>query len=391
MRFFRFAIIKKILAAFIVLGLGIFGFNFLVATKPDVPLQERAEAVSRVSAITVKIADAQPTQVAFGEVAASRKTNLHFSVGGEVEWISSKMQNGAIVKNGEPLARLDTELLELSRQDIEFQIDAEMVNIAELTTQFDLRERNYDRVNRMEIASVASEKALDDAALSLSVSKNSLVQSQSRLKRLENALKRAQRDLRKTILAPSFDGVLSAVAIGKGQLVSSSVRLGTVTDLSSLYVSFVVPAEVYAISDQMIGRSIDMVWVAGGRSVREIKGVIDRAEGNVDALEGGGRFYASLPYEGANASDLIPEGAFIRVSYPSSPLSMVATLPEPAVFDGDTVFVIENGRAHSRKISVLNKVDGLAYVKGDLKDGDKVITTRILGLGEGALVEVTKP
>ncbi len=383
--------LKKLLAAVIVLGLGIFGFNFLVATKPDVPLRERAEAVSKVSAATVSIADAQPMQVAFGEVTASRKINLHFSVGGEVEWISTKMQNGAIVMSGEPLARLDMELLELSRQDIEFQIDAETVNLEELTTQFDLRQRNYDRVNRMEIASVASEKALDDAALSLSISKNALVQSQSRLRRLENALKRAQRDLGKTILASSFTGVLSDVGIGRGQLVSNAVKLGTVTDLSSLYVSFVVPSEVYAISDQMIGRSIDMVWVAGGRSVKTVKGIIERAEGNVDALEGGGRFYASMPYEGVKSSDLIPEGAFVRVVYPSNPLPMVAILPESAVFDGDTVFVIKDNRAHSRKISVMNKVDGLVYVRGDIKDGDSVITTRILGLGEGTLVEVATP
>ncbi len=383
--------LKKLLAAVIVLGLGIFGFNFLVATKPDVPLRERAEAVSKVSATTVAIVDAQPLQVAFGEVTASRKINLHFSVGGEVVWISPKMQNGAIVRGAEPLARLDAELLELSLQDIQVQIAAETVNLEELTTQFELRERNHSRVSQMEVASVASEKALDDATLSLSISKNALMQSQSRLKRLKIALKRAQRNLRQTTLTPSFDGVLSDVAIGKGQLVSSAVKLGTVTDLSSLYVSFVVPSEVYAISDQMIGRSIDMVWVAGGRSVMEIKGIIKRAEGNVDALEGGGRFYASMPYIGVETSDLIPEGAFVRVTYPSNPLPMVAILPESAVFDGDTVFVIEDGRAHSRKVSVLNKVDGFVYVRGDLKDGDSVIITRILGLGEGALVEVVKP
>ena len=383
--------LKKLLAAVIVLGLGIFGFNFLVATKPDVPLRERAEAVSKVSATTVAIVDAQPLQVAFGEVTASRKINLHFSVGGEVDWISPKMQNGAIVRGAEPLARLDAELLELSLQDIQVQIAAETVNLEELTTQFELRERNHSRVSQMEVASVASEKALDDATLSLSISKNALMQSQSRLKRLKIALKRAQRNLRQTTLTPSFDGVLSDVAIGKGQLVSSAVKLGTVTDLSSLYVSFVVPSEVYAISDQMIGRSIDMVWVAGGRSVMEIKGIIKRAEGNVDALEGGGRFYASMPYIGVETSDLIPEGAFVRVTYPSNPLPMVAILPESAVFDGDTVFVIEDGRAHSRKVSVLNKVDGFVYVRGDLKDGDSVIITRILGLGEGALVEVVKP
>ena len=44
-------------------------------------------------------------------------------------------------------------------------------------------------------------------------------------------------------------------------------------------------------------------------------------------------------------------------------------------------------RSETRTIEVLARSEGLIYVRGDLRDGDKVITTRIPGLGDGVLVE----
>ena len=388
-----FAILTKFklpLVAILILFVGVAGYKALVATKPEVASRPRLEDVRKVSVAVVDIVSAQPEHKAFGTVSASRSADLRFAIGGEVETVGAEMKNGVHVTKGAVLAELDTELLRLTREDILVKIEAEKVNQAELTVQLDLRQRQFNRVNEMNAAAVASEKRLDEAKLSLSVAKNALQQSTSRLRQLQTDLKRSSRNLNDAKLTAPFDGVLSQVVIGEGRVLSSANVLGMITDLSSLEVSFVVPAEIYANSESLLGQNVSVTWKAGGRDVKTVFGQIDRAEGNVDAAEGGGRIYATLPYDNAAQVSAIPNGAFVEISYPSTKLDNIIVLPESAMFDQETVFVVVDKRAQKRKVVIIEKNDGIVFVRGNLSAGEEVISTRLPGLGDGTLIEVVK-
>ena len=380
--------LTRIVAALVILGLGVGGFMYLVSSKPEVPSRPRSEEMRKVAVTIAESVSAAPMQQAFGTVSAARSADLHFAIGGEVESVDPIMRNGALVRKGQVLAKLDTELLTLSVNDIAVQLLAENANQIELQTQLTLRQRQYDRVNQMTAASVASEKRLDDAQLALSIAKNSLLQSNSRIEQLKIAKKRAERNLKDAVLNAPFDGVLADVVIGRGQVLSSNTALGRMTDLNSLEVSFIVPAETYAISNQLIGQEVSITWTAGGRDVISVKGQIDRTEGNVNANEGGGRVYANLPQSTAGEMPPIPAGAFVEITYPTLMLDDVVILPEAAIFDRDNVFVIIDDRADRRQINILSKSKGQVYVRGDLQNGDQIVSTRIPGLAQGTLVEV---
>ncbi|MCE2516352.1 MAG: efflux RND transporter periplasmic adaptor subunit [Alphaproteobacteria bacterium] len=386
-RFSVKALIRPLVAV-VILMLGFAGFNLLVATKPEVQSRPRLEEARKISAAIVKVVSAQPDHRAFGTVEAARSADLRFAVGGEVAQVSADMKNGMVVKKGTVLAELDTELLQLAREDIITQMDAEQVNLEELSTQLDLRLKQYERVNEMAAAAVASEKQLDEARLSLSVAKNAHQQALARLKQLETNLKRSSRNLRDAKLTAPFDGVLSDVVIGEGRVLSSANTLGVITDLTSLEVSFVVPAEIYATSGDLIGRDVAVTWKAGGRDVNTVMATIERAEGNVDASEGGGRLYAALPHDEQRVLSEIPAGAFVEIKYPSLKLDNIIILPESALFDHETVYAVVDNRADRRKVDVVQKLDGVVYLRGDLADGEEIIITRLPGLGEGTLVEV---
>ena len=375
----------KLVVAVVILGAGFALYNLLVETRAVVEPQPRQEVVNRVRIIPVVLQDARPIYVAYGTVEATRKADLRFSIAGEIDRVSAAFRNGAIVRKGDELAMLDRELLIISRDEIREQLTAEEINIASLETQLELRQRQFDRISQMKAASVATEARLDDTTLALTQAMNALSQSRSRMKQLKLAIKRADRNLRDTRLLAPFSGVLSSVDVGVGKVISSTTPLGVITDINNLEVSFVVPAEVYAEAGQLKGDSVTVIWKAGGRSVLSVRGKIIRSEGSVSAAEGGGRLYASLP--SGNASQSIPEGAFVEVRIASLPLSGVAVLPDTAIFDNDTVFVIMGERSETRTIEVLARSEGLIYVRGDLRDGDNVITTRIPGLGDGVLVE----
>ncbi len=373
---------KKFLAAGGILFLGVAGCNLLVATKPDIPPRPKAPDVRIVESVKVEVQTNQPLHKAFGSVDASRTADLRFNISGEVANVRPTMKNGATVTAGDELARLDDEVLLLNKQDVAIQIAAETDNLKELENQLALRQSQFDRVNGMAAASVASERRLDEAKLALSMAKAAMRQSISRRDQLKVKLKQIERNLTDSRLTAPFNGVLSGVSIGEGRVVSSQNVLGLLTDLDSLEVSFIVPSQIYANSTSLIGKSVNVTWTSGGRDVKTITAKIARAEGLIKASEGGGRLYATLP----PAS--IPPGAFVEILYPSMVLEDIIILPDTALYDNDNVFVIVNGAAVERKIEIVSKTDGKIFVRGDLRDGEDVIITRLPGLGEGVRVRV---
>ena len=387
-RFLKLA--AKPLVALAIFFVGIIGFNILVATKPDIPARPKAPDVRIVEAATVSIITERPNHKAFGTVEASRTADLRFNINGEVADVFPALQNGALVNEGVELARLDDEVLMLNKQDVEIQIAAEADNLAELENQLQLRQSQFDRVSEMAAASVASERRLDEAKLALSMAKTAHRQSKSRRDQLAIRLKQIKRNLEDSRLKAPFDGVLSGVTIGEGRVVSSQNVLGMLTDLSSLEVSFIVPAEIYADYANLIGTAVEVTWKSGGRDVKTVIANIARAEGVVKASEGGGRLYATLPPADENGQASIPPGAFVEISYPSAVLENIVILPDTALYDNDNVFVISQGMAEQRAIEIVSKTDGLIYVRGDLNNGEQVITTRLPGLGDGVRVRVVK-
>lgn len=379
----------KVAMAAVILSLGFGGFKLLVATKAEVAPQPRKEVINRVETVAVALTDARPIYTAYGTVEATRKADLRFAIAGEIEAVSTRFRNGTVVRAGDELARLDTELLTIAREEIAEQRDAEEINLASLETQLDLRQRQFDRISQMKAASVASQARLDDTNLALTQSKNALSQSRSRLRQLDLALMRAERNLREARLLAPFAGVLSGVDVGIGKVITSATPLGAITDIDNLEVSFVVPAEVYAEAATLSGEPVTIIWKAGGRDVGALRGEVIRAEGSVTASEGGGRLYASLP--GGEGSPEIPPGAFVEVRVPSLLLEGIAIVPDTALFDNDTVYVISGDRSEARTVEVLSRSEGRIYIRGDLRDGDRIITTRIPGLGEGILVKAVAP
>ena len=374
------AILTKFLPALLILGFFISVYSWLQATKLTVRPQVPEEQTWIVQSVAVQQVDVQPLQQAFGTVLAAREAHLRFGVAGEVDRVSDNLRNGADVKTGAILASLDTERLQLALDKVEVQIKAETTQIKEFTSQLALRQRMAERAQSLSDKGVGSQAELDGAELAVSQASNQLSMAKSRLAELKVSLRRHRKDLEDAVLRAPFDGSLSGVDLALGNQVSSTYLVATLTDLSSLEVSFVVPADIYANVTNLIGQQVTLSWSSEGTVVSETTATITRAEVVVDRTEGGGRLYAELPDDAARS---VPPGAFVEVSYYGRELTNVIELPEEALVGQDQVFVIEHGRAMQRQVVLLHRSPGWIWVRGDLKTGDEVIATRLPGIGNG--------
>ena len=377
------AILTRVLPALLILGFFISVYSWLQATKQVVKPQAPEEQTWIVQSVTVQQVDVQPLEQAFGTVVAAREAHLRFGVAGEVERVSNNLRNGAHVKTGDILASLDTERLQLALDKVEVQIKAESTQIKEFTAQLALRQRMAERAQSLSEKGVGSQAELDGAELAVSQASNQLALAKSRLAELKVSLRRHRKDLEDAVLKAPFDGSLSSVDLALGNQVSNTYIVATLTDLSSLEVSFVVPADIYANVTNLIGQQVKLSWSSEGSVVSETTATITRAEVVVDRTEGGGRLYAELPDDAARS---VPPGAFVEVSYSGRELTNVMELPEEALVGQDQVFVIEQGRAMQRQVVLLHRSPGWIWVRGDLTSGDKVIATRLPGIGNGLRV-----
>jgi len=285
------------------------------------------------------------------------------------------------------LARLDSERSALALEEVKVQMAAEQRQISQLETQLEVRSRMYERARTLFKKSVGSQAEIDAAELAVSVAANLLDQAKSRLAQHRVVARRHEKDKEDAVLTAPFDGTLSNVDLALGNQVNNSHLVAHLTDLSQLEVSFVVPVGIYQKIDTLVGRPVQLRWTSGDTASAEIEAIISRSEIIVDRSEGGGRLYAELPEKAARS---LPPGAFVEVQYVGQSYRQVVSVPEEAVFGRNTIYVIENGRARARTISVLHRSPGSILITGDIQDGEEILATRLPGIGDGTRVRIAR-
>ena len=374
--------IKRGLPAIIVFAGFIGLFNYLVATKPQVASEPAEPQIWTVKEVVVQNQSAQPVETAYGTVEASRKAELRFSVQGEVSWISPILRNGAVISQGEELARLDTTRYQLALDEILAQIAGEEAQGQSLTKQLDLRKKTLARTKRMASQNVVSDANLDDAELAVAVTEGQLIASNARLAQLRVAERSRRKDIEDSFLKAPFDGTLSKVAIGLGQIASSAMPIAHITDQASLEVPFVAKAEIYANAPQLLGQTVDITWQSGARDVALAKAFIARTNAELDKIDGGGRLYAEII--DAEQTGIRP-GAFVKIDFIGRSFENVAIIPEEALFGDNLVYINDNGIARAKVANVVWRAPGEVYVQG-MADNTKLIATRLPGIGDGVRV-----
>ena len=406
--------ILKASVTLVIIAIGILGYLWLKSTEENISIEKVEETSFFVKTSSIQINNYNPTNISFGSIFSSRQANLTFPLFGEVLNISDKFKSGEFVKKGTVLAELDNfnQLINLNDleiqlslnksqiEEIKSEISTDKLQLQELLNQLDIREKQKARIISMVKSKASTDSALDEILLAVSIAKSNILsrkQNINRLnfkieqlnlsnKRLKMTIKKAKRGISDTILKAPFDGSLGNVNIALGENVSNQKIVASLSNLNFLEVSFNVPSQVFANFQDVIGKEVSVYWEQGSDEVSMLKGYISRRDAYVNPQDGGGKMFAILPKPSANFSK-IPPGAFVKVYYPIGSLLKVAKLPEEAIYEGDSIFVIKDGRALKKKVQIIHKEPGFVYFKGDITNGEKVVVSRLAGIGDGIKLE----
>lgn len=410
-------IAPKVYLPVILIAVSLAGAGYLRATRPEVAPAPETEQVWQVRAVTVERRDHQPTLDLYGEIVPGREVIIRPKIAGEVIEASEKLLEGGRFAKGEVILRIDPFDYQAAIDDLRAQLTEARAKRAELLAnrateemllkldkdQLSLISRDVERFERLSDSRAASEKALDDARLAFSrqtgaVSQRGqaivilnarLDQQDAVIERLTVAARRAERDLADTEIAAPFAGVVAEVNAQLGQQLGPNDNIARLIDDQALEIGFQLADADFGRLWQsgLIGRKVTGRWRLGV-SEFALPATIARVVPTIDPTSGGVTVFAKL--DGRTENTPLRPGAFIEVDMQDRLYEDVVDLPASALFDNDTVYVIEAGHLRPASVDLVSARGDRVLIATDLDEGAAVLASRLAEVAPGLRVEVVE-
>lgn len=371
------------------------------------PAEGARERIFAANVLRLEPATVAPTLTAYGTVRSRKTLELRSAAEGTVIEIHPNLVEGGAVAAGDILVRLDPRDAEAARDLSSSDLDSARLEKAEAEralvlarddlaaaeVQADLRGQALARLEDLATKGLGTAADREAAALAVSSAaqgvlarRQALAEAEARLDRAMSAVSRAEitlaeaeRRVADTVLRAEFSGVLAAISVVEGGLVSRNEKLGDLIDPAALEVAFRISTAEFTRLLDGDARLLPLpVQVESGVAIAS-SGRLDRAGAAVAAGESGRLVFASLD----RAEGLKP-GDFVTVSVTEPDLVGAAVIPAAALGPDGTVLVVgEEDRLEARPVAVLRRQGDSVIVAVDDLAGREIVAGRSPLLGPG--------
>jgi multidrug efflux pump subunit AcrA (membrane-fusion protein) len=405
----------KLILPLLILGAGFAAFQALRATKPERPVAEIQERVWRVEVQTAHLRTLAPELELYGRVETPDL--LKAAASGPARVAEVAVREGDRVAQGGLLVRLDERdfrpaLAQAEAQvaELEAQVESERIRFAndeasleQESKLVDLARAGVERVERLKAQRVGSDSDLDAARealarqiLAAKSREMSIADHPSRLAALEARLASAQARAeeialeldRSTVVAP-FDAVIAGVDVAVGDQVKQDAVLVRLYAPEDLEVRARVPAPYQAeiAAATASGARLTARATPGGREVR-LRLVRLAGEAQPSGVDG--------LFAVEEGGEVLRLGQMITVRLERPPREGLIAVPFAAVYGGDRLYAVEDGRMRGIRVEPLGGWIGddgeerLLVHAPDLAEGDRVVVTHMPNALDGLRVEAVQ-
>jgi len=406
----------KIAVPLLVLALGAVSYAGLKASRPDIAGRDEQEKVWPVRAAEIKFSNHSPEIRLYGVTIPGRQVELRALVAGQVIEAGKNLRSGGVVNEGDVLLRIDPfeyegVLVETKAQlaeakarfkEIEATIKSEQDALANSREQLVLAKRDLARAEPLVARGSVSKKLADDRRMvvserkqavemrfnNLNIQKARSEQQAATITQLEWKVRQAERNLADTVLKAPFDAYVKTASADLGRLLNVNDAVATLLDREWIEARFTLTDSQYGRivtkDTKVTGRTIKVLWRVGEEPI-EYEAVIERVAAEIASQDGGVEVYARL--KDPLTPIPIRSGAFVEVEARDRAYTDVSRLPQGALYDGNRVFVIVDGRLVERRVEIVGTSGNDVLVKGAIAEGDRVVVTRLSNAGEGLAVK----
>ncbi|HHD56448.1 MAG TPA: efflux RND transporter periplasmic adaptor subunit [Desulfobulbaceae bacterium] len=378
--------VVRLVLCLLILALGIGGFILLKKMKKSPPQRPVTRPALPVEVMIAHPRDFPVTIYGYGDVKARTRVTLSAEVSGRVLRKEDHLLAGAVVNKGDVLFTIDG-------KDYQLELETAKSRLAFLLRDLAIARAELKRVDTLRRKNrVGSISSVDKAEAAVNAIRNQIIQ-------VRKTRDRAEIQLDRCLLHAPFTGRIDWIGVEADEYVTPGKKMITLVDDSVLEVKVPLDSRDAArwLKLQDKEQAGEQHWFARPEPVSctviwsEDDSV--RATGTVDRIVSFDprtrmiKVAVTLKREKKIPVPLV-DGMFSRVTIPGRVLHNVYVVPREAVSFTGMVYVVTDGRLHSRKVEVVREENDLAVIDKGLNPGEAVITTRLEEPLENALVRV---
>jgi RND family efflux transporter MFP subunit len=352
------------------------------------PTAVRTEA-TRKTAMLVEVTAAErgtyrPEIVAMGTVEPARDIILRPRVQGEVVWLSGELVPGGFVQKGETLLRIDPSDFEIALQQRRSELQQALADLRIEMGRQEVAQKDYQQLG----------EELSSGNEALVLRKPQLQTARARVEAARAAVKRARLELERTRVRAPFDAHILRREVNLGSQVSAGDELARLVGIDTYWVGAAVPLSKlrwisFPGAERAEGSKVRIrnrsAWPEGeyreGR-VYKLVGELENRTRMARVLVSVEDPLARRPRSGDAPALLV--GSYVEARFLGRKIQGVVRLERDYVRQGDTVWVMRDGSLDIREAGIVFRDADYAYIRSGLDDGDRVVTTNLTTVVQGA-------
>ncbi len=266
----------------------------------------------------------------------------------------------------------DSQLVKAGVILVELEAAESSANIGALRAARDGAKMAYDRAKQLIESKVVAQARLDELSKTYEAA--------------EARLRAEQAKFSDSVIRAPFSGKLGLRKVSLGALVRPGDVITTLDDTSVIKLEFEVPETVLggvAVGNTVSARATSM-------PNRKFDGIVTTIDSRIDPATRAVRIRAQIP----NADDALKPGMFMTVALSVGRVPDALVVPEESLLaqGGEQfVFVIRDGKATRTRVTVGQRLPGLAQITNGLNPDDQVAVTGLQQLRDGSRVRPAQP
>ncbi|WP_339134712.1 MAG: efflux RND transporter periplasmic adaptor subunit [Candidatus Electrothrix sp. GW3-4] len=380
-------LLVRIVLCLLILASGFIGMKKLKGMKKAPQKVERKEPALPVQVVQVQAKTVPVVISGYGEVVSRTEVTLPAEVSGRVIFAHKDLQVGAIIEKDEVLYKIN-------EQDFRLDLKSAQARLKSLVRDLELARKEYARVSNLySKKKVGTQSTVEKGEQAVNAISNQIIQ-------VKQTIDQVKLQLARCVIRAPFTGRITELFVDQGEYVTAGKNLLTLTDDRDLEVQVPLDSrdavQWLRFQTKNDGQSwfglpektaCNLTWTEK-ESVRA-QGLLDRVV-RFDSQTRSLTVAIRLQPEKSATFPLV-QGMFCRVDIEGRALDNVFALPRAAVSFEQTVYVVQEGRLHTRKVEVARIEENMAFITGGLKDWEQVIVTRLENPLEKSLVNILDP
>ncbi|REC46547.1 MULTISPECIES: efflux RND transporter periplasmic adaptor subunit [Chryseobacterium] len=309
------------------------------------------------------------------------------------------VDEGQYVTKGQPLFRLETNILNENAAASKAGISAAESNIAAAQAAVAAANVEVNKLKPLVQKNIISNVQLQTAQANLAQAQAQLKQAQAAKSQAVANYKGVEANIEYSVIRAPISGVIGKLPLKVGSLVgpSDQIPLTTISDTSQIYAYFSMNEKEYfdflekspgaSMPEKIKNLPMVELQLANGSLYPE-KGRIEAITGQIDPTTGTIQFRVAF----TNAQKLLSNGNSGTIRFPQR-YDNVLVVPESATYEQQGivyVYKVDKDTAKNVVINVIDRIDNMALIKSGVNKGETVIAAGIGGLKPGTAV-IKKP